>query len=93
MDDQRPLTDADLNAMQLRVEAASKGPWRSFIEGRDHTSGDDFIRIGAPDDAEPDMYVTRDLVPAAIADLDFIAHARQDIPRLLSEVRRLRDSN
>ena len=36
------------------------------------------------------MYVTRDTKPAAAADLDFIAQARQDIPRLTSEVRRLR---
>jgi hypothetical protein len=83
-----PLTDSDLDEMQQRVDAASEGPWRSFIEGRDHTSGDDFIHIGTHD--EPDMYVTRDTKPADAADLDFIAHARQDIPRLISEVRRLR---
>ena len=36
------------------------------------------------------MYVMRDETPAATTDLDFIAHARQDVPRLLAEVRRLR---
>jgi hypothetical protein len=36
------------------------------------------------------MYVTRDTKPAAPDDLDFIAHARQDIPRLVAEIRRLR---
>jgi hypothetical protein len=54
-------------------------------------SGDSFIRVGGLDDDEPDMYVSRDSAPASIADKDFIAHARQDIPRLLAEVGRLRD--
>jgi hypothetical protein len=73
------------------VIAASKAPWQSFVEGRDHTSEDSFIRVGGLDDDEPDMDVSRDSAPASIADQDFIAHARQDIPRLLAEVRRLRD--
>jgi hypothetical protein len=36
------------------------------------------------------MYVSRDTTPASNADLDFIAGARQDIPRLIAEVKRLR---
>ncbi len=56
-------------------------------------SGDDFIRV-SEDDAEPDMYVSRHtengLVPASRADQEFIAHARQDVPRLVVEIRRLR---
>jgi hypothetical protein len=86
-----PITDAELHAMQQRVDAASKGPWQSFIEGRDHFSGDDFIRVGDFHDDEPDMYVYRDRAPASDVDLDFIAAARQDIPRLIAEVKRLRD--
>ena len=35
-----PLTDAELDAIEARVVAASKAPWQSFVEGRDHTSGD-----------------------------------------------------
>ena len=69
--------------------AASSAPWRSSIEGRDHTSGDNVILVGEPG-AEPDMYVLRDETPASVADLDFIAHARQDVPRLVAEIRRLR---
>jgi hypothetical protein len=65
---------------------------RVAVEGRDHWSGDNFIRIGGLDDNEPDMYVMRDTTPATTTDLDFIAHARQDVPRLLAEVRRLRES-
>ncbi|MBA3844876.1 MAG: hypothetical protein H0X39_20060 [Actinobacteria bacterium] len=79
--------------MERRAEAASKAPWQSFIEGRDHWAGDDFIRIGGLDDDEKDMYVSRERTPASDADLDFIAHARQDLPRLIAEVRRLRQPN
>lgn len=50
---------------------------------RDHTPGDDFIRIGGFDDAQPDMYIQHYLGASSVrvpaADLDFIAHARQDI--------------
>ena len=85
-----PLTDAELAAIRARVDAASPAPWESFIEGRDHLAGDDFIRIGGLDLAWHDMNVLHDTHPAPPHDLDFIAHARQDIPRLLAEVERLR---
>ncbi|MFJ8010938.1 hypothetical protein [Streptomyces sp. NPDC096339] len=52
------------------------------------------IRIGELDDSEPDMYVSRaterGLDPAGDHDLDFIGHARRDIPRLIAEIKRLR---
>jgi hypothetical protein len=93
-DELHPLTGAELDQIEQRCGAASKQPWQSFIEGRDHWGGDNFIRVGGMDDSEPDMYVSRSiaegLVPASDADLDFIAHARQDLPLLLAEVRRLR---
>jgi hypothetical protein len=75
------LDDIELEAILLRCEQATPGPWTSFIEGRDHTSGSSFIRTEA-DDIE--------LSGATTADQDFIAHARQDIPRLLGEIARLR---
>jgi hypothetical protein len=87
------LGDAELEAIEARCRAASPGPWKALVEGRDHWSGDDFIRVGDLDQ-EPDLYVSRDeaggIQPASAADLDFIACARQDIPALLAEVRRLR---
>jgi hypothetical protein len=87
---QTPPTDAELDEMDRRVGAASPAPWESFVEGRNHESGDSFILIGGLDDTSPDMYVTHDGAPAPAGDLDFIAHARQDVPRLVAEVRRLR---
>jgi len=53
--------------------------------------GEDFIRLGGDDDSQqPDMYVMHDGRPAPVADLDFIAAARNCVPRLIAEVRRLR---
>jgi hypothetical protein len=61
-----------------------------MVEGRDHTSGDSFIMIGREDDRDEDMYVSRDSGPASAADLDFIAAARNYLPRLLDEIIELR---
>ncbi|EJO76345.1 hypothetical protein LEP1GSC079_0852 [Leptospira interrogans str. FPW1039] len=54
--------------------ASTPGP---FIEGRDHTSGSDFIRTSKND---------IELSGASLADQDFIASAKQDIPRLIAEI-------
>jgi hypothetical protein len=84
------LTPAVLDAIDARVERALPGPWWASWEGRDHVSGDSFIGTGQDDHLGPDIYVTTDDGPAGVGDLDFIAGARQDIPRLTAEVRRLR---
>lgn len=84
------LTDADLDAMEARADAATAGPWESSIEGRDHESGDSFISTGELAEVGPDMYVSLEGVPAPAEDLDFIAASRQDVPRLVAEIRRLR---
>jgi len=57
-----------------------------MIEGRDHTSGSSFIVTGASGDRGPDI----ELTGATADDRDFIAHARQDIPRLVDEILRPR---
>jgi hypothetical protein len=74
------LSEDDLSRIEALCNAASPGPWRSFIEGRDHTSGDGFIQT-----SNNDLY----LIGATTADQDFIASARQDVPLLIDEVRRL----
>jgi hypothetical protein len=83
------ISDEELDTIAARVAAATAGPWLSYFEGRDHTSGDSFIRTAAHD-----LYISSDEYVGGgghfLADLDFIAHARQDVPRLLEEVRRLR---
>jgi hypothetical protein len=57
-----------------------------MVEGRDHSSGSTFIMRGPPNARSEDV----ELSGATPADLDFIAHARVDVPRLLDEVSRLR---
>jgi hypothetical protein len=80
------IDSAELEAIRRRCEAATSGPWESFVEGREHLGGNDFIRTGGLDDQSPDI----ELLGASTADQDFIAHARQDIPRMLDEIERLK---
>ena len=37
------------------MTSATPAPREAFIEARDHTARDDFIRTGGFDDAQPDM--------------------------------------
>jgi hypothetical protein len=76
-----PLSDEEIAAIKARLERATAGPWRSFIEGREKISGSSFIMTGGED-----IYLTG----TTDADQDFIAHARQDIPELIAEIERLR---
>jgi hypothetical protein len=69
-----------LDEIERRCAAATQGPWISYVEGRDHTSGDSFIRT-----AGDDIYLSG----TTVADQDFIAHARQDLPALIREIRAL----
>ena len=70
-----------LRSVEARLSATTRGPWKSFVEGRDHYSGSDFIKTAGED---------IELSGATVADQDFIAHARQDVENLLDEVIRLR---
>lgn len=81
-----PLSDEYLNEVRKRCDAATAGPWISFVEGRDHSSGDNVIVRGV-NGTEDDLYLTG----ATKEDQDFIAHARQDIALLLDEIARLRE--
>ena len=83
---EEPITDKELSEIQLRCDAATCGPWVSYVEGRDHTSGSNFIMTGQGDNRCEDI----ELTGATILDQDFIANARQDIPRLLGEIKRLK---
>ena len=86
MADIQPITPEELASMLARASEATPGPWRSYVEGRDHESGSNFIMTGEGRSRGEDI----ELSGATIADQDFIAAARQDVQRLVSEVRRLR---
>jgi hypothetical protein len=87
------MTEQELSEIKLRCDKAANGKWISIIEGRDQTGGSSFIMTGVEniDDVGntnrgEDIYLTG----ATDADMDFIANARQDIPKLISEIKRLR---
>ncbi len=78
------MTEDELRMIEERCRRATGGPWKSYIERRDQISGSSFIMT----DGE-DIYLSG----ATEADQDFIAGARQDIPALIDEIRRLRSHN
>lgn len=77
MTEPKRLTDEELREIEQRAELATKGPWVII-------SIDDVF-----------AYVCFDSLPYKVAevlslrDAEFIAHAREDVPRLVEEVRRL----
>ena len=75
------IPENELSAMRNRTEHATPGPWKAFVEGRDMDCGSSFIRTQNGD---------IELIGATEADYDFIAHARQDMLRLLDEIEALR---
>ena len=75
------MNESQLKLIESRLIAATKGPWKSFVEGRDHESGSNFIQTSA-DDIE--------LIGATIADQDFIANCRVDAELLIREIRQLK---
>jgi len=74
------VSEDEIAEIKRRCAAATPGPWTSYVEGREQMSGSDFIKTGGED-----IYLTG----ATAADQDFIAHARQDVPKLVAEVKRL----
>jgi hypothetical protein len=74
------ISAALLSEIESRCNRTTRGPWKSYVEGRDHASGSNFIMT-----AGPDIY----LHGASVEDQDFIASARQDVPTLVREIRRL----
>ena len=76
------MTESELNEIEERCNKATKGPWKSYIEGRDHESGDSFIETGGEE-----IYLSN---PLFDNNQDFIAHSRQDVPRLIAEIRKLK---
>jgi hypothetical protein len=75
------ISDQELSSMEKRARSAAAAPWCSLVEGRDYLGGLSFIQTPVSD---------IELWEASAADQDFIAHARDDIPRLLVEIRYLR---
>jgi len=82
------LSETELDRIERRIDAAAPGPWISRIMGRDAYTESNCIEFGACN--ELGSFVSVELVGGSVADQDFIASARQDVPRLLLEVRTMR---
>lgn len=83
------LSEADLDCIERRAAVASAGPWISYVVGRDSDAVSTCIEVGVCN--ELGSFRAIELRGADVADQDFIANARQDIPRLLAEIRSLRE--
>lgn len=82
-----PLSDEELTELEALTEATAPAPWVAFLQNG--LGGDSFIQlVGLDDQFPPDMYILRNDKIAPDADIDFIAAARNYMPRLLAELRR-----
>lgn len=72
------MTDEQLAAIEQRVQAASPGPWTANVYS---------LEVNGP---EMTIY---DEGGHEQGDQQFIAHAREDVPALLAEVRLMREAN
>ena len=76
------ISDEEIEILDRLASSATKGPWVSYIEGREKISGSSFIMTGGED-----IYLSG----ATEIDQDFIAVARNNVPLLINEIKRLRD--
>ena len=88
-----PLSNDELDKLEALSVAATPGPWVANIEERGGLAGESMIQLGLPGDSPSDMYVYHDRETAPSADLDFIAAARNSMPRLIAEIRLSRSSS
>jgi hypothetical protein len=64
---------------------AAPGPWTAFIEEVQPIGGPSVIWVGGDDD--PDMYLWLGTKIASPGDVNFVAHAREDVPTLVEAIR------
>lgn len=87
-----PVTDERLAEIECRIAAAKHGPWRAFHFPDGMTwrkmYGEYLIFVSI--DGESGGGVAYSDGSFAEGDAEFIAHARQDVPALVREVKRLR---
>lgn len=82
------IDDDELARMARQAEEATAGPWMSYVVGRDADVETSRIELGSCN--ELGSFECIELIGGRAADHDFIASARQDVPRLVEEVRALR---
>jgi len=85
------VSELDLDAIEARAKAATPGPW----DYEHDTELEKGCRCGSclePIDGRM-IVESRKHDMVAVADARFIAHAREDVPALIAELRRLREEN
>lgn len=86
------MTDEQLKEIEARASAAVAGPWKPALDpvrppdrGLAVDTPDGFVLVRT-------RFLTGPNADGIRADAEFIAHAREDVPALVAEVRRLRES-
>lgn len=79
------MTDTELTAIERRAQAATPGPWMWTYDGSSDWS------VGPEPDTQGQAVANCHRYRAPFNhDAVFIAHAREDVPALVAEVRKLR---
>lgn len=77
------MKSRDLKAIKARCEAATPGPWQTTV----------FYGVSSPKSkgysVDTDKYVGVVEEVSLKKDAEFIAHAREDVPKLVAEVEQL----
>lgn len=84
------ITEEELKAIEQRAAAATQGPWRVVRNGLGGSCGVEPVADGCGS-----LHHRRSgpwEPPVVDPDDEFIAAAREDVPRLVAEVRRLREA-
>lgn len=76
------MTKSELENILEICNKATVAPWTSYIEGRDFDSGSSFIMTGENENKNYDI----EFVKIKPEDQDFIAMARNIIPKLIDEI-------
>jgi hypothetical protein len=91
-----PITDERLRQIEERLMYVSEGPWTTFEGDRDNPDDYDgdwpnWRGVMGANDVPIIEQCRGDSYPDRILNADFIANARQDVPDLVAEARRLRE--
>jgi hypothetical protein len=82
---QRSVTIEELDMIDAVANRATPGPWTAFIEEVQPIGGPSMIWVGGDDD--PDMYLWLGTKIASAGDVNFVAHAREDVPALVAAIK------
>src|SRR5437588_11291478 len=84
------VSQEELARLEAAARQATAWPWTPILGDEQPEGASSFIQVGE-DQGVADMYVWLGEEFAPRADVELIANARQDVPKLVLELRRLRD--